>query len=97
VTALRDGMNLVSYEYVACQRGRVGVLVIGKDIGAATMLKGAVLIDPRDCEDVAGGLEGALGMCGEERRERQEKSLGTVETRTSEAWGKEFVRRLREV
>lgn len=90
-------MNLVSYEYVACQRGRDGVLVIGKDIGAATMLQGAVLVDPRDCEEVVEGLEEALGMCAQERSERQEKSLRTVETHTSEAWGKEFVRCLREV
>jgi len=32
VTAIRDGMNLVSYEYVVCQKERNGVLMLGKKI-----------------------------------------------------------------
>ena len=38
VTSLRDGMNLVSYEYVACQRERHGVLVLSEFAGAAQAL-----------------------------------------------------------
>jgi len=30
VTSLRDGMNLVSYEYVACQNQNKGVLVLSE-------------------------------------------------------------------
>lgn len=32
VTSLRDGMNLVSYEYVACQSDNAGVWVWGKTL-----------------------------------------------------------------
>ncbi|XP_028783953.1 alpha,alpha-trehalose-phosphate synthase [UDP-forming] 1-like, partial [Neltuma alba] len=35
VTSLRDGMNLVSYEYVACQERKKGVLVLSEFAGAA--------------------------------------------------------------
>jgi trehalose-6-phosphate synthase len=97
ITARRDGMNLVSFEYVACQRGRDGVLVLGKEVGSATLLVGAVLVDATEEGDVAKGLGRALGMQSEERRERQERSWGVVKRVTSEAWGKEFVRRLRGV
>ncbi len=30
VTSLRDGMNLVSYEFVACQNAKKGVLVLSE-------------------------------------------------------------------
>lgn len=30
VTSLRDGMNLVSYEYVACQGSKKGVLILSE-------------------------------------------------------------------
>jgi trehalose-6-phosphate synthase len=30
VTSLRDGMNLVSYEYVACQESNKGVLILSE-------------------------------------------------------------------
>lgn len=30
VTSLRDGMNLVSYEFVACQEAKKGVLVLSE-------------------------------------------------------------------
>lgn len=33
VTSLRDGMNLVSYEYVACQSDNAGVLVLSEFAG----------------------------------------------------------------
>lgn len=38
VTSLRDGMNLVSYEYVACQRDNAGVLILSEFAGAAQSL-----------------------------------------------------------
>lgn len=30
VTSLRDGMNLVSYEFIACQEAKKGVLVLSE-------------------------------------------------------------------
>lgn len=32
VTSLRDGMNLVSYEFVACQEKKKGVLILSEVI-----------------------------------------------------------------
>ena len=32
VTSLRDGMNLVSYEFVACQASKKGVLILSEVI-----------------------------------------------------------------
>jgi trehalose 6-phosphate synthase len=41
VSSTRDGMNLVSYEYVSCQRERHGVLILSEFAGAAQSLNGS--------------------------------------------------------
>jgi hypothetical protein len=38
VTSLRDGMNLVSYEYVACQGSKKGVLILSEVIDQLCLL-----------------------------------------------------------
>lgn len=47
-------MNLVSYEYVACQSDNAGVLVLSEFAGAAQSLgAGAILVNPWNVADVA--------------------------------------------
>lgn len=45
VTSTRDGMNLVSYEYVSCQRERHGVLILSEFAGAAESLNGSYFLE----------------------------------------------------
>ncbi|KAL1224159.1 putative alpha,alpha-trehalose-phosphate synthase [UDP-forming] 2 [Cardamine amara subsp. amara] len=44
VTSLRDGMNLVSYEFVACQEAEKGVLVLSEFAGAGQSLGAGALL-----------------------------------------------------
>ena len=54
VTPLRDGMNLVAKEFVACQEpGDPGVLVLSRFCGAAEELRSALLVNPYDVEGSA--------------------------------------------
>jgi trehalose 6-phosphate synthase len=62
VSSIRDGMNLVSYEYVATQRARRGVLLLSEFAGAAEVLKGSVLFNPWDMGGTAEALHSALTM-----------------------------------
>jgi trehalose 6-phosphate synthase/phosphatase len=73
VTPLRDGMNLVSKEYVASQTGDEGVLVLSEFAGAAAELDGAVVVNPYDVEAVAGAIRRALAMPEGERRSRMQR------------------------
>ena len=50
VTSLRDGMNLVAKEYVACRFDETGALVLSEFTGAADELTGAFLVNPHDIE-----------------------------------------------
>ena len=56
VTPLRDGMNLVAKEYVACRHDDGGVLVLSEFAGAAIELKDAVLVNPHDTDGVKNAL-----------------------------------------
>jgi trehalose 6-phosphate synthase len=48
VTSLRDGMNLVAKEYVACRHDETGALVLSEFTGAADELGSAFLVNPHD-------------------------------------------------
>ncbi|KAL3849370.1 hypothetical protein ACJIZ3_011252 [Penstemon smallii] len=71
VISLRDGMNLVSYEFVACQDLKKGVLILSEFAGAAQSLgAGAVLVNPWNITEVASAIGQALNMPAEEREKR---------------------------
>lgn len=70
ITPLRDGMNLVSKEYVAARKDRRGVLILSETAGAAHELGGALIINPTDQDAVAGALHTALNMPAEEQSAR---------------------------
>lgn len=95
ITSLRDGMNLVSYEYVACQSKNAGVLILSEFAGAAQSLgAGAILVNPWNVKDVAAAIEDALTMSEKERRERHRQNFGHVFMHTAQAWADTFVSEL---
>jgi trehalose 6-phosphate synthase len=67
VSSTRDGMNLVSYEYIATQEKRHGVLVLSEFTGAAQSLNGSILVNPWNTEELAGALQEAVTMSDEQR------------------------------
>ena len=71
VTSLKDGMNLVAKEFVACQVDGLGALVLSEFAGAAAQLKGgALLVNPHDIEGMADALKTAFEMAPAERLRR---------------------------
>ena len=54
VTPLRDGMNLVAKEFVACQINEPGVLIVSPFAGAGETMHEALLCNPYEI--------GAAGM-----------------------------------
>ena len=96
VTPLRDGMNLVSKEYVAAQSpDDPGVLILSTFAGAAEQLPEAIIINPLDPEDIVESLDTALGMPLEERRERWAAMFETVSRHSVSAWRDAFLDSLR--
>ena len=51
-------MNLVAYEYIACQEGHNGVLILSEFAGAAQSLgAGALQVNPWNISEVADAIE----------------------------------------
>ncbi|XP_044472787.1 alpha,alpha-trehalose-phosphate synthase [UDP-forming] 1-like [Mangifera indica] len=95
VTSLRDGMNLVSYEFVACQDSKKGVLILSEFAGAAQSLgAGAILVNPWNITEVANSIARALNMSPEEREKRHRHNFNHVTTHTAQEWAETFVSEL---
>ncbi|KAL4563413.1 hypothetical protein LXL04_027454 [Taraxacum kok-saghyz] len=95
ITSLRDGMNLVSYEFVACQASKKGVLILSEFAGAAQSLgAGAILVNPWNVTEVASAISYALNMPSEEREKRHHHNYVHVTTHTSQEWAETFVSEL---
>lgn len=91
VSSTRDGMNLVSCEYIACQRQRHGALVLSEFTGAAQSLNGSLIVNPWNPDEFAGVIYRALTMTNEERAARFSKLEKYVNKYTSAWWGTTFV------
>jgi trehalose 6-phosphate synthase len=97
VSSTRDGMNLVSYEYIATQRKRHGVMILSEFTGAAQSLNGSLVINPWNTEELAGAIWEAVTM-GEEKRELNFRKLEKyVFKYTSAWWGENFVAELNRI
>jgi len=72
ITSLRDGLNLVSKEYVACRNSNTGVLILSEMAGAAKELKYALKVHPYDTTQIKEAVNYALLMDEQEERTRME-------------------------
>jgi trehalose 6-phosphate synthase/phosphatase len=96
VTPLRDGMNLVAKEYVACRVDGGGVLLLSEFTGAARELRSAVLVNPYDTDGVKEGLRQALNMPEQEARQRMRALRRQVLTHDVDRWASSFLGTVRE-
>ncbi len=70
VTPLRDGMNLVAKEYVACRNDVDGVLILSEFTGAAEELTQALQVNPHDIDGLKKAIAAAATMPQPSRRRR---------------------------
>ncbi len=91
VTPLRDGMNLVSKEYVATRANGDGVLVLSEFAGAANELTEAVLVNPHDIDGTATAMQEALAMPPEEVHRRMGALRRVVERNDVHLWADSFL------
>jgi trehalose 6-phosphate synthase len=91
VTPLRDGMNLVAKEYVACRSDLGGALVLSEFTGAAAELRQAYLTNPHHLEGVKDAIEAALNQEPEEGRRRMRALRRQVLAHDVDRWARSFL------
>lgn len=94
VTPLRDGMNLVCKEYVACRHDLGGSLVLSEFTGAAAELSSAFLVNPHDLDGVKSALHAAITLDPAEGRRRMRALRRQVLTHDVDRWARSFLEAL---
>jgi len=97
ITPMRDGMNLVAKEYLACKDDGKGVLILSERAGAAKELVAALQVNPDDTDDIADAIRRALEMSEEEQIGRNRKMQAIIKRKDVNYWAKNFLLRLQEV
>ncbi|KAL8201241.1 hypothetical protein R6Q57_012580 [Mikania cordata] len=105
VTAVRDGMNLIPYEYVICRQGnnkldeilganpsnpKKSMLVVSEFIGCSPSLSGAIRVNPWNIDAVAEAMDSALVFAEAEKQMRHEKHYRYVSTHDVAYWARSF-------
>lgn len=109
VTAVRDGMNLIPYEYICCRQGnetldgtlqldpsvpKKSMLVVSEFVGCSPSLSGAIRVNPWNIDSVAEAMETALVMRESEKQLRHEKHYRYVSTHDVAYWANSFLQDL---
>lgn len=97
ITPLRDGMNLVSKEYIASRTDRRGILVLSEMAGSAKELGEAILVNPNSIYEIAEALHRALEMPIEERKIRNMKMQERLRKYDVIHWAEDFLGEVSEV
>ncbi|MGL4307161.1 MAG: alpha,alpha-trehalose-phosphate synthase (UDP-forming) [Mycobacteriaceae bacterium] len=94
VTPLRDGMNLVAKEYVACRNDLGGSLLLSEFTGAAAELRQAYLANPHDLDGVKDAMIAALTQSREDGRRRMRALRRQVLAHDVDRWARSFLQAL---
>lgn len=109
VTAVRDGMNLIPYEYVICRQGndkldttlglnpsapKKSMLVVSEFIGCSPSLSGSIRVNPWNIDSVADAMDSALIVSEPEKQLRHEKHYRYVITHHVAYWARSFLQDL---
>jgi trehalose 6-phosphate synthase/phosphatase len=97
VTPMRDGMNLVSKEYVASRTHNDGVLILSEMAGASKELNDALIVNPNNIGDIMRAIVQALNMPLEEQTARMTAMRRIVTKFNIHLWVKNFMDKLLEV
>jgi len=91
---LRDGMNLVAKEYIACRSDLGGSLVLSEFTGAAAELRQSFLCNPHDLEDVKDKMQAAIEQPRDVGRKTMRALRRQVLTHDVDRWARSFLEAL---
>ncbi len=91
VTPLRDGMNLVAKEYVACRADLKGSLLLSEFAGAASELHRAFMVNPYDIAGLKNTMYEAMHAGPVERARRMRSMRRRVIEHDVDRWAREFL------
>lgn len=98
VTPLRDGMNLVAKEFVAAkEKTQRGVLILSEMAGAAIEMTDALIINPKDTDEIAEAIYKAIRMPEAEQERRLRSMQELLKENTVDRWAAHFIEDLEHI
>jgi len=97
ITPLRDGMNLVSKEFVSCKSDNKGVLILSEMAGASKETVEAIIINPNYVGEIANALKEALEMPEDEQIRRNRRMQTRLSRYDIDRWADDFIQSLRSI
>lgn len=94
ITPLRDGMNLISKEYLASRTDKTGILILSEMAGASKELGEAIILNPNNVEEMAEALKDALEMNQDEQIRRNQIMQDRLRNYDVIRWAEDFIRQL---
>ena len=94
IIPLRDGMNLVSKEFVASRHDGTGVLILSEMAGSAKELHEALLVNPNNLGEIAEAIREAIEMPEEEQVRRNSVMMQRLQRYNIHRWASEFIKSL---
>jgi trehalose 6-phosphate synthase/phosphatase len=94
VTPLRDGMNLMSKEYIASRVDGSGVLILSEMAGATQELGEAIIVNPNNQEELINAIEKALTLPLEEQQKINRVIQKRLKRYDINRWVEDFLNRL---
>jgi len=93
VTPVRDGLNLIAKEFIACRLDEQGVVILSNQAGvSAELVSGALLVDAHSSEEIAQAIFRGLAMPVEEKRRRMVSMRHVVGWNRLHDWACGFLR-----
>ena len=86
ILPIRDGMNLVSKEFVASRHNGEGVLILSELAGASKELHEALLVNPNNLDQIAEAIREAIEMPVEEQVRRNKVMMQRLSRYTIQRW-----------
>lgn len=94
VTPVRDGMNLVAKEYIACRSNDDSALVLSEFAGAARELKQAYMVNPYDIDGMKATILKALSDSPKVKARKMRSMRRQVFDKTIDVWADDFLTEL---
>ncbi|CED85313.1 Trehalose-6-phosphate synthase component TPS1 and related subunits [Phaffia rhodozyma] len=95
-TSLREGMNLTAHEFVRCQEGSYGPMILSEFTGSYSYssFRSCLPVNPYDYSQVARAINQALTMGEEEKKTRWTELNAHVVDHTAQAWARKYLSHL---
>lgn len=97
VTPLRDGMNLITKEYIAAHRDMRAAVVLSETAGAARELGEALIVNPVNIDEIAESIKTGLEQSDDEKYENSVSMHERLKRYDVHFWANDFMEKMRTV